>query len=68
MSLCDFLTNFNVQINIARSPVLAHLNVTLQGITTVRAYKAEKMLTEIFDNNQVSKNDFNVFNLQCYVN
>nr|XP_034196002.1 probable multidrug resistance-associated protein lethal(2)03659 isoform X1 [Osmia lignaria]XP_034196003.1 probable multidrug resistance-associated protein lethal(2)03659 isoform X1 [Osmia lignaria]XP_034196004.1 probable multidrug resistance-associated protein lethal(2)03659 isoform X1 [Osmia lignaria]XP_034196006.1 probable multidrug resistance-associated protein lethal(2)03659 isoform X1 [Osmia lignaria]XP_034196007.1 probable multidrug resistance-associated protein lethal(2)03659 isoform len=35
-----------------RSPVFDHVGATLQGLTTIRAFKAEKVVTADFDNHQ----------------
>ncbi|KAK1128362.1 hypothetical protein K0M31_002826 [Melipona bicolor] len=35
-----------------RSPVFDHVGATLQGLATIRAFKAEKIVTEDFDNRQ----------------
>ena len=37
---------------ITRSPVFDHVGATLQGLTTIRAFKAEKVVTADFDNHQ----------------
>ena len=64
-SLPDFLCHVSVSASPARSPVFSHLASSLQGLWTIRAYKAEQRFQEVFDTCQdlhsglyISESDF----------
>nr|CAD7574939.1 unnamed protein product [Timema californicum] len=50
-----------------KSPVFTHLHSTLKGLSTIRAYGAEKVLTNEFDEHQVIQCLFrlHIFRLDC---
>ena len=51
-SLLDVLCRVSVSASPAQSPVFSHLASSLQGLWTIRAYKAEQRFQELFDSHQ----------------
>nr|AIN44104.1 multidrug resistance-associated protein 4-like protein [Laodelphax striatellus] len=59
-AICIYVRRFFIKTSknlkrlegIARSPVFSHLNATLQGLPTIRALEAQKVLKDEFDHHQ----------------
>lgn len=45
---------FQILNVVARSPVFGHLNSSIQGLTTIRAFQVQSLLVNEFDHHQVS--------------
>ena len=62
-AFCFYLRSFYLKSSraikrmegVTKSPVFSHLTSSLQGLTTLRACKAEKILINEFDKQQVSE-------------
>lgn len=54
-----FIFNLLIRCILGRSPIFSHVNATLQGLSTVRAFKATKFLEKEF-------HEFQDFNTSCY--
>lgn len=51
-SIMFYLINLKKFFILARSPVIGHINASLEGLTTIRANKAQTVLSSEFDNYQ----------------
>lgn len=49
MNLINF---WNIFITSAKSPVFSHISATLSGLSTIRAFQAEKLLRDGFEEHQ----------------